>query len=89
MEAWTPKQMADAQRTAVAMALAGWRNDPEGVAVLWNGATNKEALIWALSRLPSTLIRGVSAREGRTLDPEEVLAGLLEQYPDIFDPEEN
>ena len=87
MKKWTPEEIADAYRTAIAIARAGWRNDPEGVAVLWNGTANKQALIWALSKVPSTMIRAVSAREGRTLDPEEVLSGLLAQ-PELFDHEE-
>lgn len=76
-----PDDLPDAFRDAIAMGLSGWRQDGAGVAAIWNGTPSKPALIYALSRLPSTLIRAVSAREGYTLDPEELLQGLLEELP--------
>ncbi len=69
---WSPDEMKEAFRTAIAMALAAWRHDPVGTGTLWNGSTNHPALVWALSRLPSTMVRAVSARDGVTLDPEDV-----------------
>ena len=89
MSDWTPKQLGDAYRAAVAIALAGHREDGEAVAVLWNESQRKDALVYALSRLPAVLIEAVSLREGVTLDPEEVLAGLVDRFPVIVDPQEN
>lgn len=86
---WTPKVIGDAYRTGIAMARAGYLNDAEGVAVLWNNAANQDALVWTLSRLPAVLIEAVSEREGETLDPEEVLGDLLAKFPVVIDPTEN
>jgi hypothetical protein len=64
------------------MALAAYRNDAAGMQALWTGAANHEALLDAMARLPSTLIRAGAQ------DPEAVLQGLLDNLP-LTDPEEH
>lgn len=88
MTDWTPQDQLDAQRDAIAVALAAWRDDIDGIGALWKGSARREALLHALARLPSTLLRAASEREGYTVDPEEVLTGLLRDLPLTIDPEE-
>ncbi len=78
---WTADEMSGAYRDALAMALAGYREDGEAVAAIWSGTPNHQALVFTLSRLPALMIRAVSARSGPMLDPEEVFEGLLRDLP--------
>lgn len=89
MTDWTPKQMADAMRVAIRVALAGQRHDLAAIRDEVRATASHELLVWSLARLPGVMVAAVSERDGVTLDPEEVLSDLLEQYPDIIDPTEN
>lgn len=89
MSDWTAKQQADAMRAAMRVALAGQRHDLRVIAEEVRAAADHELLVYSLARLPGVMIASVSARDGQTLDPEEVLTGLLDGFPDIIDPQEN
>lgn len=63
-EPWTREQVAEAYRTATAIAAAGARGDPDAVAALWQGCEHKQSLLWALSRVPGALVQAVLAERG-------------------------
>lgn len=74
---WTPEEAIEALQTAIAIAAAAHQDDPVAVATLWNEAPNKPALIHQMGRLPSAMIRAVSARQELSLDPAEIFEHLL------------
>jgi len=81
------ESVIEAQRDSIAMASAAYRNDPEGVAVIWNGNANKQRLVWHMSRLPALLLEGLARDYGETFDfagqAEELLRGLPRTVEDV------
>lgn len=74
---WTPAESLDAFRTATSMILAAAREDPAAVAMLWNDAPAKDALVWALARVPVSLLHATAAARGAQLDLDRLLGDLL------------
>ncbi|MEX2196832.1 MAG: hypothetical protein WD844_16275 [Thermoleophilaceae bacterium] len=82
MHEWTQKQKADAQRAAIRLAIAAHKRDGEQMAAILNDA-NLDALVEQLAVLPSILLLSLEQ------DPNELLGELLDNYPDVIDPQEN
>jgi len=83
-EQWTPSESLDAFRTATAMVLAAQREDPTSVAMLWNDAPAKSALVWALARVPVCLMHAQAASRGEALDLDRLLRDLSARMA-VFD----
>jgi len=71
----------DAERGAVAVALAAMRGDQAGFIALVKGAPNQAELMWQLARLPAVMALGVSRRFGAEVDAEGALTAALASMP--------
>lgn len=71
----------DAQRGAVALALAALRDDTEGFKAVVRGAPDQAALVWQTARLATVIGRGAARRHGYELDAEAALEGVLATLP--------
>jgi len=91
MRAQTVKAVADAQRAAIRVAIAGQRHDMAAICREVEAAPSHALLTWALARLPGVMIRALSAStdDGDELDPERVLEQMLDEFPAVIDPEAN
>jgi len=80
------QQVVDAQRDAVAMALAARQGDLRGALTVFNCSERKEALVWAMARLPGLLCQGLGVSpEGFAEQCRELLDGLPHTVADVDD----
>lgn len=85
MTTFTHDDLPVAYRDASAIALAGARRDGVGIAALWNGSPNQPALIYAMARLPSLLMRAGANSAGSDVDAVAALEAIVRGMPTSID----